>query len=95
MAFDLLAGKQGGRSWSRGTEDWYPTNPWIRRVTAHEASKISTPLIVGVGVVTAASLCWALFPRKSKPAAGRRPRVTEPTIQIPRESMKEVVYGKR
>lgn len=97
MAFDLLSGKQGGRDWSRGTDNWDHASPWVQKFAAREAGKIPvTPLIIGLGAVTTASLALILLSGKHpKAAKGYHRRVTEPTIQIPHESMREVVYGKR
>lgn len=90
MALDLLSGKESSKSWSRGDG----ANAWLEQKALRSVTKKIpwVPLaIVGGGL----GLLFLLPRRQGQSAVVREPvdDSLSKTTRIPRESMKNMVFG--
>jgi HAMP domain-containing protein len=87
MSYDLLSGKASSRSWARGEDT--SSGAWTSRPGAKQ--------FVAAGVLTGTALLLFASSRERSPTRVRHQRrKTMPTMQIPRESTRDVAeYWKR
>jgi hypothetical protein len=93
VAFDILKRKEVERSWSRGS--------FIQEAVGTRALEVVkkkvpwTPILIGGGIGLAGLLFLTSGKKTRMSGYVRETRDTEPTRQVPYESMGDLVFGKK